>query len=338
MSIFYPPEWHAQKSVWFSFPHNSNEWQQLSLDNPLQEIQGFYKQLIAKILDFQNVDLVFHSADLKNNCLDWIISLEKKHFKLETHVIANNDIWIRDYGPFFVFENKTKTVLDFEFNAWGQKFPPWDLDNQMPKKIAEKFAYPRKIFPYVLEGGALEFNGEGVVLTTKQCLLNQNRNPELSELEIEKLLKDSFNLQKVIWLERGLEGDHTDGHIDDFARFIAANKILLCQTDDVANPNYHHLLASKQSLEEQGFELDFLPLPQDMKRAGEYLPASYANFIFINNAIVMPLFNCPQDLIALEVFKKNFPKRTIITIDCQLLIQEGGGLHCMSKQEPELKN
>jgi agmatine deiminase len=331
-NIFYPPEWSKQKSIWLSFPHNQNEWLQVETENPLKEIQDFYKELIEKILDYQDVNLLLAHDDLINK--SWLESLSSKKYNLIIHNIPNNDIWIRDYGPFFVKEeNKTK-ILDFQFNAWGEKFPPWDLDNQVPLKLSQLLSLEREVFDVVLEGGALEFNGTGVIMTTKQCLLNKNRNPNMSQNEIESLLKKSFNIEKVIWLERGLEGDHTDGHIDDFARFVSENKILLCQTEDKANPNYQHLRDSKKQLEELGYELDFLPLPQDMHREGEYLPASYANFIFLNDAVVMPIFNCAQDALAKSVFTKSFPSKDVITIDSSLLIQEGGGLHCMTKQEP----
>jgi agmatine deiminase len=334
MSIHYPPEWSKQKTVWLSFPHNSGEWDKVDTKDPLQKIKAFYRELVEKILDYQNVSLLFHDEALYEEEKEWTKDLIIKKHKFEDYIIENNDIWIRDYGPFFMLEHGVTRVYDFKFNAWGEKFPPWDLDNEVPLKIATRFGYQLKEFDFILEGGALEFNGAGTIMTTKQCLLNKNRNPDHSQEEIEKVLKDAFNIENIIWLERGLEGDHTDGHIDDFARFISENKILLCQTDDANNPNREHLEESKKTLEDLGYELDFLPLPKDMKREGEYLPASYANFIFLNGAILIPTFNCLQDKEALEVFKRNFPDREILTIDSSLLIQEGGGLHCMSKQEP----
>ena len=332
--IYYPPEWSKQKRIWLSFPHNEDEWEQVESDDPLVIIKSFYKEIVEKVLDYQDLDLIFASEELMSQNENWIQLQSSKKFKLTCHVIENNDIWIRDYGPFFVKHGASTEILDFQFNAWGGKFPPWDLDNDIPSKLARRLSYKSTSYDSVLEGGALEFNGEGVIMTTKQCLLNKNRNPSLNQEQIETTLKQAFNIEKIIWLERGLEGDHTDGHIDDFARFISTNKILLCKTDDKTNPNHKHLLESEKYLRELGYELDFLPLPQDMKRQGEYLPASYANFIFINEAVVMPTFNCPQDKEALEVFTRNFPDRKIVTIDSSFLIQEGGGLHCMTKQEP----
>ena len=334
MALRYPAEWEKQKTIWLSFPHNSSEWQQVETENPLEGIRAFYRELVEMILDYQEVSLIFATKDLQASQEAWLQSLQAKEFKVNALVMENNDIWIRDYGPFFVLENNETKILDFKFNAWGEKFPPWDLDNQIPLKISERFGYQRQVFDWVLEGGALEFNGVDTILTTKQCLLNQNRNPKMSQQDIENALKQAFNIKKVVWLERGLEGDHTDGHIDDFARFINPNKILLCKCNDEANPNYQHLLDSKKTLENLGYELDFLPMPKSMKREGEYLPASYANFIFLNGAVLIPSFNCPQDKEAQEIFARNFPDRKILSIDSSLLIQEGGGLHCMTKQEP----
>lgn len=333
--IYYPPEWARQISVWLSFPHNAHEWEQTDSKDPLQQIAIFYRTWIEIILDYQKVDLIFKDQEQMNQEQEWLLSLNTKKFKVQTHIIPNNDIWIRDYGPFFAEDqtNVQPIIIDFAFNSWGEKFPPWDLDDGVPYEIAKILQLCTCSYDFVLEGGALEFNGEGVLMTTKQCLLNENRNPDYDQEEIEDRLKDAFSIKKIIWLERGLEGDHTDGHIDDFARFISSNKILLCQTEDESNPNYKHLKASRALLEKEGFELDFLPLPKGMKRDGEYLPASYANFIFLNNAVLMPTFNCPQDDEAKEIFVKNFPDRKVLTIDSSFLIQEGGGLHCASKQQ-----
>lgn len=332
--VNYPPEWARQISVWLSFPHNTLEWEQTASNDPLNKICEFYRSWVETILDYQRVDLIFKDTAHFNKEQEWLSSLGSKKYQVHERIIANNDIWIRDYGPFFVEDqtNIQPLLLDFGFNAWGEKFPPWDLDDGVPYEIAKILNLTIASYDFILEGGALEFNGKGVLLTTKQCLLNKNRNPDYDQNEIEEKLKNAFSINKIIWLERGLEGDHTDGHIDDFARFISSQKILLCQTDDKNNPNYNHLKASKQLLEED-FELDFLPLPQDMKRDGEYLPASYANFMFLNGAVLMPTFNCPEDHIAKEIFEKNFPDRKILTIDTSFLIQEGGGLHCASKQQ-----
>ena len=322
----YPPEWEKQASTWLSWPHNKNEWENRrdgeTAKGRLEKIKRFYEELISTILDFQNVNLILANEELLKEIEN--IPTKKKH-KCKKIIIPNNDIWIRDYGPFFVgATGRLPLLLDFEFNSWGEKFPPWDLDNEVPKHIALYLGEEIESYPIVLEGGAVEFSGNGLVLTTEQCLLNQNRNPNLSKNEIEKYLKSAFNIEEVLWLKQGLEGDHTDGHIDNIARFIESEKVLI---NEQTNKEDIRLLKDKD------LKLTELPLPM-VKHNGKKLPASYLNFIFINGGVIVPTFNCESDKKALDIFKKIFKDRKVIRIDCSLLIQEGGGLHCMTKQEP----
>lgn len=333
----YPAEWELQEAIWLTYPHNENEWGKDRLKN----IREFYVELISLILDFQDVKLIFPNEEILQSENNKFSALENKRYKLHKIVIPNNDIWIRDYGPFFMKKasgaNKdasNKIILDFEFNSWGGKFPPWDLDNLVPKELSSYMGLGIESYPMILEGGAVEFSGNGKILTTEQCLLNENRNKEMNKTLIESVLKSSFSVQEIIWLKRGLEGDHTDGHIDDFARFISENKIMLCVEDDSNDPNHSHLKESKNDLTEKGFEVIDLPMPKKMFLEGERLPNSYANFIYVNGGIILPLFNCIEDDKAKEIFKKEFPDRKIVGVNSELLIQEGGGLHCMTKQEP----
>ena len=350
----YPAEWENQRATWLSWPHNEKEWGK----ERLQRMQKFFEKLITLILDFQDVNLIFPNEETLKE-----IDSDKRFIKaipaigearqgrhelpqqLKKIILPNNDIWIRDYGPFFLEmlngQKKKSLIIDFEFNAWGGKFPPWDLDNNIPKEIAFYLASEIESYPIVMEGGSLEFSGDGLIMTTEQCLLNKNRNPNLSKTDIENILKAAFNIEEIIWLKRGLEGDHTDGHIDDVARFINPRKILICKSNDKKDGNYEHLNESINYLKKwthsktgEKLEVIELPMPDRMEIKNERLPNSYANFIFVNSGIIMPTFNCPSDKTALEIFKKVFPDRKIVSIDCSLLIEEGGGLHCMSKQEP----
>lgn len=327
--IHYPAEWQEHKSTWFAFPHNLNEWK----PERLKEIQNWFISLYDLVLNYEDIDLIFNSQKLLEENKQAIEKLKNKNYSLRSHVIPNNDIWIRDYGPFFV-KNSTETeILDFGFNAWGGKFPPWDLDNNVPKLIADKFKLKRDSYDLILEGGSVEFNGAGTIMTTEQCLLNPNRNPSINKQEIESFLKDKFNVEQIVWLKQGLEGDHTDGHIDDFARFVSEDQVLLCKADK-NDVNYERLKENKTILENYGFKITEIPLPLEMSMDGERLPNSYANFIFLNNAVLVPMFNCKQDSEAINIFKKLFADRKILSIDSRLLIEEGGGLHCASKQEP----
>lgn len=333
----YPAEWERQKSIWLAFPHNQKQWGSIELADGrtgLDEIREFFIKLMDIILDYQDVNLIFNNHKLLFEYGRSLESLKNKKYKLFTHVIPNNDIWIRDYGPFFM---EGGSILDFGFNAWGEKFHPWDDDNDVPHNIAQALGKPAVVNSMILEGGSVEFSGDGLILTTEQCLLNRNRNPHLSCKEIENNLKQAFGVQEVIWLRRGLEGDHTDGHIDDFARFVGPRHILICYAEDKDDPNYEHLEQSYEQLKEWGnkaLTLTRLPLPNKMFLPnGLRLPNSYANFIFLNGAVIVPTFDCPNDVKALEIIQGLFPDRKVIGINSSFLIQEGGGLHCMSKQE-----
>jgi agmatine deiminase len=326
--LYYPPEWQVHKSTWFAFPHNLNEWN----SSRLNSIQDWFIKLYDTVLNYEDIDLIFSSEELLTSSEAKLEHLHNKNFKLRKHIIPNNDIWIRDYGPFFIKNNSVTEVLDYEFNAWGGKFPPWDLDNQVPQKLAELFEYQYRSQPLIMEGGSLEFNGNGIIMTSEQCLLNKNRNPQFSKEEIEKNLKTNFNVDKIVWLKQGLEGDHTDGHIDDFARFVAEDTVLICSAehDDI---NHNRLEQNKKILLEHGLRTIDLPLPEEMFIENERLPNSYANFIFVNSAIIVPVFSCKQDDIALRIFADIFPDREVIGMESRLLIEEGGGIHCASKQE-----
>ncbi len=341
----YPPEWEKQYATWLSWPHNKKEWGK----ERLIKIRKFYEKLIDLILDFQNVNLILPDENSLNEVSKkyHIVKTCLGMSQLKKIIIPNNDIWIRDYGPFFIElqngKKKNKLLLDFEFNAWGEKFPPWNLDNKVPKEISKYFGCEIESYPIIMEGGALEFNGDGIILTTEQCLLNKNRNPKLNKKQIELILKSAFNIEEIIWLKRGLEGDHTDGHIDDVARFVSPKKLIICSTEDKKDKNYKHLKESfeyfknwRHPKKKYKLEIIKLPMPDHMELKGKQLPNSYANFIFVNGGLIVPLFNCKSDKEAISIFKKIFPGRKVLGIDCSLLIQEGGGIHCMTKQEPKI--
>jgi agmatine deiminase len=330
--IYYPPEWSKQEAIWLAYPHNEESW-----GDKLSEIQDFYFSLISICLKYQAVNLLVLNETIKSALtLKFTALIHNSKYKLKLIVLATDDIWIRDYGPFYILKDSCKLLLNFKFNSWGEKFPPWFLDDAIPGKLANLKNLEIIDKDWVLEGGAVEFNGTDTIMTTKQCLLNPNRNSHLSQDEITLKLKQDFNVKKVIWLERGLEGDHTDGHIDDFARFIAAGTVMLCAENDARSPNYQHLLKTQAQLKQAGLKIIELPMPEPRYRDGLILPDSYANFIFLNDAIIIPSFNCEQDQQVRAIFEASFPARALEMIDCRLLLQEGGGLHCMSKQEPAL--
>lgn len=329
----HPAEWEPQRATWLAWPHNKREW-----GNKLSDIKKFYVILIGTILDFQDVKLIVPN---EKTYFEVKGLFKKKKYKCHIIIIPNNDVWIRDYGPFFLKgqENNSqkpkakscKLIVDFQFNAWGEKFPPFHLDSQVPKNIALYLGEKCESYPFILEGGAIDFNGDGIAITTKECLLNKNRNPRLNKNKLEYFLKSVFNLKEIIWLEKGLKGDHTDGHVDNVARFIGKNKILI-----------NRGLKTKEEIlkwaekHNKKFEIIEVPLPQVKVSSEHYLPASYLNFIFVNKGLLVPTFNLETDEEVLDIFQKVFPKRKVMGINCTTLVQEGGALHCITKQEPLL--
>ena len=250
---------------------------------------------------------------------------------------VHNDVWCRDHGPIFVKHKDTGKVAltDWEFNAWGEKFEPWDLDNSIPSQIATSLGMKRIEGGMVLEGGAIEVNGEGQLLTTEAVLLNPNRNPQLSKEEIEQKLCDGLGVSNILWLKQGIEGDDTDGHIDDLARFIDANTVLAATDTGINQAILEDNLSRLRSF---NFEVLELPLPEACEVPGwrlPVLPASYVNFVILNGGVLVPTFRqTKNDDRALGMIRELFSDREVKGIDCLDLVEEGGTLHCISMQQP----
>jgi agmatine deiminase len=258
----------------------------------------------------------------------------------------NNDVWCRDHGPIFVKHRTTGEVAitDWGFNAWGGKFPPWDLDDAIPQKIAGSFGLRRFAGGMILEGGAIEINGAGQLLTTEAVLLNPNRNPQLGRAAIEEKLRDGLGVSEVLWLRQGIEGDDTDGHIDDLARFVDPQTLVACV--DRAKESANHRVLAENLARLRGFsgpngrafEVIEMPLPQACEVPGwrlPVLPASYVNFLVVNGGVLVPTFRQGRnDDQALGLVRELFAGREVVGIDCLELVEEGGTLHCISQQQP----
>ncbi|QBG48462.1 agmatine deiminase family protein [Verrucomicrobia bacterium S94] len=249
-----------------------------------------------------------------------------------------NDTWSRDIAPVTIEENGNPVLLDFTFNGWGGKFPH-NLDNTLTRRLHEAGAFgPTEIRPIdmILEGGSIESDGAGTLLTTTACLLNKNRNPDLSKTEIETRLTELFGLRKILWLENGhLAGDDTDSHIDTLARLAPDQTILYVSCSNPEDEHYENLQAMEAELKQfEGFRLLPLPWPAPKFDGNRRLPATYANYLVINGAVLVPTYNDPADALALETIGKAFPGREIIGIDCSTLIRQGGSLHCVTMQLP----
>ena len=232
-------------------------------------------------------------------------------------------------------------VLDWDYNAWGWKYPPFDSDDVVPTRVAEILGLPVYSPGMVLEGGSIDVNGQGTLLTTKSCLLNPNRNPDLSQEYIEKNLREFLGVKKILWLGDGIEGDDTDGHIDDLTRFVGPSSVVTVVEEDENDSNYEPLRANLDLLRtmeiEDGtpLEIHTLPMPSKIVRDGQRLPASYANFYIGNRVVLLPTFSDSNDRWAVAVLEKAFPGRAIVPIDCRELIWGLGAFHCLTQQQPQ---
>jgi agmatine deiminase len=260
------------------------------------------------------------------------------------HEIPTNDAWARDHGPIFVKRQRQGraelAVTDWLFNSWGQKYGPWDLDDVVPQKIAARFNLPVFEPGIVLEGGSIDVNGQGALLTTEACLLNPNRNPTLSREEIEDYLRAYLGVQKILWLGDGIAGDDTDGHIDDLARFVDPSTVVCVVEEDPTDVNYACLQENyarlRRMTDQAGNPLRVIPLPMPspVEHDGNRLPASYANFYIANGVVLVPTYDCPNDQRALALLQEAFPSRRIIGIHCADLVWGLGAIHCVTQQQP----
>ncbi len=336
MSYRLPAEWETQSGILIAWPHSATDW-----DKVLAEVEAVYLALAKAITRFQICLIATPDPDIvRQRLIDAGIGCER--FRL--YSIPTNDTWTRDYGPITVFTDNQPVLFDFGFNGWGLKFAS-NLDNQATRLLHESGAFgdiERKTIGLILEGGSLESDGCGTLLTTTQCLLNPNRNPHLSQEEISGMLQDWLGARQILWLENGaLAGDDTDAHIDTLARLCPHETIIFQSCDDPEDEHYAPFAAMHQELQNfktaSGAPYRLLPLPWPQARydEGERLPATYANFLVINGAVLVPTYDDPRDQIALDQVALAYPEREIIGIDCRPLIRQHGSLHCITMQIPE---
>lgn len=332
-----PAEWEPQAAIWLSWPHNRATW-----PGRFRPIPYAFARFVAAISRFEEVR-INAAAALQPRAIRLCRAAGADMARVRFYNHPTNDAWCRDHGPIFVKNDRTGevAVTDWVHNAWGGKYPPYDLDNTIPPKIAARFKLRRFEHAMILEGGSLDVNGHGDLLTTESCLLNPNRNPHLSRVQIERTLQDYLGVKRILWLGDGIVGDDTDGHIDDITRFFRPDGILTCVEPNRRDPNHRPLAGNLERL--QGFrtraggrfEIVPLPLPRPLAFAGQRVPASYANFLIVNGAVLVPTFRQPKrDVAALGVIGESFPGREIVPIDCYDIIWGLGTLHCLSQQQP----
>jgi agmatine deiminase len=332
----FPAEWEPHEATWLTYPHHDD-----SFPGKLESVYPFYMRFIAEIAKSEKVRINVPSAS-KNRLIHQLHEANTNIGQVELFERESNDAWCRDHGPAFVVRDipeRQKAIVDWEFNAWGGKYPH-DADNLIAGAIAADFNLPVYRPGIVMEGGSVEFNGQGTVLTTKACLLNPNRNPHLNQLQIEQYLHDYYGVQQVLWLGEGIAGDDTDGHIDDMTRFANANTIITAVETNRNDSNYEPLKENLRALQSirllNGRQPDIveLPMPTPVIHNGQRLPASYANFYITNDAVIVPTFRCPKDDRAMQILSACFPNRRVTGIDSTDIVWGFGSFHCLSQQEP----
>ncbi len=339
LGYYFPAEWHPHRATWLTFPHNTHTWPEALL----KKIYPIYFEFIHLISQGEVVCINVQSQSAQLWIQEALAKLGTDLGQIHCYQHPSNDAWCRDHGPAFLINPEAaipKVMVDWEYNAWGGKYPPYDADNQIPALIAEQLDLPVYRPGIIMEGGSVDFNGKGTLLTTRSCLLNPNRNPHLTSEQIEQYLKDYYGVQQVLWLEDGIVGDDTDGHIDDICRFVREDTVLTVIEHQRSDANYSILQKNRKDLEAmrlpdgKPLEIIELPMPRPYYMQGERMPASYANFYIANAVVVVPTFGCPEDERALDILSACFPDRAVIGLDSREIIWGLGSFHCLSQQEP----
>jgi agmatine deiminase len=331
-----PAEWEPHEATWLSWPRREG----ISFPDAYDEVMPALVQMVDALRGSEKVRINVSDHDHENGVRFALKDIDTAH--IEFFQIPTNEPWCRDHGPIFIArkDEPRMAIVDWDYNAWGGKYPPYDLDEIVPTKVAEQLKLPVYYPKLVLEGGSIDVNGAGALLTTTSCLLNPNRNPNRSQSEIEQALRDYLGVIQIIWLGDGIEGDDTDGHIDDITRFIAPNRVVTALEEDSKDPNYEPLQKNLELLQAvklpdgSPLEIVTLPMPPLIEREGRRLPASYANFYIANKVVLLPVFGAPTDRKAASVLKKCFPDRKIVQIDCRALVWGLGAFHCLTQQQP----
>jgi agmatine deiminase len=337
----FPAEWERHRGTWISWPRPEG----ISFPDRYQECIDNVVEVIRAISEFEAVHLNVPNRDYEEIVRARLAYRKLSPRRIRFHHIRTNECWTRDHGPAFVLRTRRGTtqaaIVDWGYNAWGGKYPPYDDDDAVPSRIAEALGLPVFSPGIVMEGGAVDFNGAGTVMTTTSCLLNKNRNPTLSKVEIEQALKDYYGQRHVIWLGDGIAGDDTDGHVDDLARFVDARTIVIGVEQDPRDANYKVLQENRRRLERlrdqdgRRFDVVELPMPRPLFHQKQRLPATYMNFYFVNGAVLVPIFGeARRDQRALDTLSALLPKRRVVGVNCRALIWGLGAIHCLTQQQP----
>ena len=325
-----PAEWEPHTATWLSWPRREG----ISFPGSFDRVLPTLRAMVEALIEFEQVCINVcngaHEAEAR------VVLRDLDLARVTFHRIPTNEPWCRDHGPIFLTRkvDPKLAVVDWDYNAWGGKYPPCDLDEIVPTRVAEVLDLPVFYPRMILEGGSIEANGTGALLTTEGCLLNKNRNPDLSREQIEERLRDFLGVREILWLGQGTEGDDTDGHIDNLARFVSDRTVLAIVEQDRSSPNYKPLQENLRRLREMKLEILELPMPGRVVREDLVLPMSYANFYIGNEVVLAPTYADDNDDRALSILRDCFPNRRVIGVDCRELIWGLGAFHCLTQQQP----
>lgn len=334
-----PAEWERHEATWISWPRRDGQSFPESYDRVLPALVSMATAIAESEILRINVSSIEQEREVKG-LLSSVAPMECVEF----FNIPTNEPWCRDHGPVFVIRKDSPklAVNDFGYNAWGGKYPPFSEDDVVPTTVAIHFSYPLFVPGFILEGGSIDGNGAGSLLTTESCLLNSNRNPTMNRESIEQGLRDYLGVDQILWLGDGIEGDDTDGHVDDITRFVSRSTVVTVVEPNVADPNHAPLAKNLERLlamrlaDGTSLSVIELPMPPRIDREGLRLPASHANFYIANSSILLPAFGGDSDQVAVGILSELFPERRVIPIDCRELIWGLGAFHCLTQQQPSV--
>jgi len=367
-----PAEWEPHEATWLSWPHNVETW-----PGKMGPIPGIWVEMIRHLVTGEKVHLNVNDEEMEKEARRLLKKADVNLSRVFFHRIPTDDCWMRDCGPIFVvrnppqfpfskeggrqsppltnlsagcvaeggqgeFDSHPLAITNWKFNKWGGKYPPWEVDDAVPEKIEKELGLPAFKIDMILEGGSVDVNGKGTILTTEQCLLNKNRNPHLTKTEIERNLMDYLGVTNILWLEEGIVGDDTDGHIDDMARFVNPTTIVTVVEEDSTDENYKilrdNLKRLKAMKDQDGKPLNIVPLPMPgaVHYEGQRLPASYANFYIANKVVLLPIYHHANDDQARAILQDCFPDRKVIGINATDFVWGLGAFHCVTQQVPAI--
>lgn len=326
-----PAEWEPHRATWLAWPHEASDW-----PGKFEAIQWVYGEFVRRLARVERVRILVGDADVRAHATEVLRQCAVDLNAIDLFEIPTDRSWTRDFCPIFIKRPGAVAITNWKFNGWA-KYDNWELDNAVPLQVAEHLGLEVWNPGLVLEGGSIDVNGAGVLMTTEECLLSdvQARNPGRTRAELEQAFHDYLGIQRVVWLKNGIAGDDTHGHVDDLARFVSPDTIVTVVEPDRGELNYDPLRENLEILHSiPGFQIVTLPMPEPVYFDGQRLPASYANFYIANRVVLVPVFNDPNDRIALNTLSELFPDRHVIGVGCSDLVLGLGTLHCMTQQEP----